>query len=390
MSRLIPASRVALSQYIRHLGSRELPPVKHILKQTKSKSIDKTNELLLILISKRLLRFGDLSYLTLLNPHISKIWNAYLESFSSLLHFNPPTVPNDVLVEYEPVSQNQQSGDMVSQYKSILEEILEMHTDNVIDLNQGIKETNIEELKELDESGNRFQFAGLSEKDFLDEHLSERILLRLIIHNFLYVNHEGVVNENIDISNVLLKSIDFVNGMSELKYNETIDFNLTFIQITQDYPAGKIVDRVYFNYIENHIEYIINEILKNATRASIENSGDKNVQILVVLDKIKNTLQFKITDFGGGIKPSIISKLWDYSFTTVNNVASTSSGFDSGKDTQTINTIPGLLGNDDNIIAGMGYGLPLSLTYCKLFGGNIKLQSIWGKGTDVYITLKGL
>ena len=44
---------------------------------------------------------------------------------------------------------------------------------------------------------------------------------------------------------------------------------------------------------------------------------------------------------------------------------------------------------DANIIAGMGYGLPLSRIYIELFDGKIDLHSIHGYGTTVYMKWNG-
>jgi signal transduction histidine kinase len=41
-------------------------------------------------------------------------------------------------------------------------------------------------------------------------------------------------------------------------------------------------------------------------------------------------------------------------------------------------------------IAGLGYGLPLSRAYAEYFGGSIAVQSLFGWGTDVYLTLQGV
>jgi len=41
-------------------------------------------------------------------------------------------------------------------------------------------------------------------------------------------------------------------------------------------------------------------------------------------------------------------------------------------------------------LAGLGYGLPLGRAYAEYFGGGIAVQSLWGWGTDVYLSLRGV
>lgn len=52
-----------------------------------------------------------------------------------------------------------------------------------------------------------------------------------------------------------------------------------------------------------------------------------------------------------------------------------------------LNAISGAGGSS---LAGLGYGLPLGRAYAEYFGGGIAVQSLWGWGTDVYLSLRGV
>ena len=67
-----------------------------------------------------------------------------------------------------------------------------------------------------------------------------------------------------------------------------------------------------------------------------------------------------------------MSKLWTYSFTT----AATTAG-DVGAST----TAP---------MAGYGHGLPLSRLYSRYWGGDLRIMSMQGFGTDAYIHIHKL
>lgn len=103
----------------------------------------------------------------------------------------------------------------------------------------------------------------------------------------------------------------------------------------------------------------------------------------------------RIRDRGGGISPENYAHIWDYSFTTFNEDQASSTL--SGETTQTtggsmvaLNAISGPGGEGTNALAGLGYGLPLGRAYAEYFGGGIAVQSLWGWGTDVYLSLRGV
>ena len=114
----------------------------------------------------------------------------------------------------------------------------------------------------------------------------------------------------------------------------------------------------------------------------------------------------RIRDRGGGIAPEHLNKVWSYSFTTFSEEdpslyggGSSSGGIDSNSPgsgsgsggTSTPVSPLHLPGSPmSSSIAGLGYGLPLSRAYAEYFGGRIALQSMFGWGTDVYLSLKGV
>ncbi|KAK5003197.1 hypothetical protein LTR28_010473 [Elasticomyces elasticus] len=174
-----------------------------------------------------------------------------------------------------------------------------------------------------------------------------------------------------------------------------------------------------------HLEYIITELLKNAFRATIERGMEREpIEVTIApapeeLDKtITNFDQgsvdaasksdrpavaasgnirplerstpgvtIRIRDRGGGISPENYAKLWDYGFTTFNEdqIDDSVSG---GGNTDALSAISGVGGGSS--LAGLGYGLPLGRAYAEYFGGGIAVQSLWGWGADVYLSLRGV
>jgi len=97
--------------------------------------------------------------------------------------------------------------------------------------------------------------------------------------------------------------------------------------------------------------------------------------IKVVVVEGKEDITIKISDEGGGIPRSAIPLIWTYMYTTME-----SQGIDSNFQASDFKAP----------MAGFGYGLPISRLYARYFGGDLKLISMEGYGTDVYLHLNRL
>ena len=74
----------------------------------------------------------------------------------------------------------------------------------------------------------------------------------------------------------------------------------------------------------------------------------------------------QVSDEGGGITRSNMKKIWSYLFTTVDSTIQ-----------------EGMFGNTHDVdhgidapLAGLGYGLPISRSYCRYFGGDLSIMSM--------------
>ena len=84
----------------------------------------------------------------------------------------------------------------------------------------------------------------------------------------------------------------------------------------------------------------------------------------------------QVSDEGGGIPRSGLPRIWTYLYSTA------LSPLDEMEDT----------GDADGpaVLAGYGYGLPLSRLYARYFGGDLQIISMEGYGTDAYLHLNRL
>lgn len=310
-------------------------------------------------LAHRLQALRNLPYLIVLNPSISQIYSIYFNSFRVVSQINPPKTleENDYIVE-------------------ILEQLVSAHTDTIPILSRGFWEAR--------------QYISAEEvTSVLDKHLRARIGTRMLAENHIALTRPidpahfiGAVEVDCNPAAILQSTATFVGDICDLKYG-------LVPHIEFDNQKGQAVT---IPYVPVHLEYIFTELLKNAFRATVEFTqkqsqegslssdlnSDKDLAsqlppVMVTIVKTSTGVIIRIRDRGGGIPPAIERNIWDYSFST----------FDDGEGDgfATLNAAPG------NSIAGLGYGLPLSRAYAEFFGGKLQIQSYFGWGTDVYLTL---
>lgn len=342
-----------------------------------------TIESLLAYNARRLRKFRDLPYLVMLNPAISELYNMYLQSMSVLLKasLNPP----------QTVAENKQFA------KDVLSKFIEIHADALPTLSRGFAEV-------------IHLMSPAQVKLFLDQHLVERISMRLIAHQHVQLTNtldspsftpggdfNGII-QNLDIREVIKKNAELVNDIFLMKYDQSvqvvIDTNLRqpdFWKLKQEPKAevSSASEPIVFPYIEYHLDYILQEIFKNSFRAHIEGGVADPVQVTVSTSETPSFMEIRIRDKGKGISPNIVKHMFEYSFTTYES--------SEGESYKTLNQPP----EGGNTVAGMGYGLPLLKSYIEIFNdtvnanddnaikGLLSVQTYWGWGTDVYLKTVG-
>lgn len=120
-------------------------------------------------------------------------------------------------------------------------------------------------------------------------------------------------------------------------------------------------------------------------------------------------MAIKVSDEGGGIKRSGMNRIWSYLYTTADSTAL--DHLLEEADTQRAAELsvrakgPEVSTTDPHAapvtnplrdfattapLAGLGYGLPIARNYARYFGGELKIMSMEGYGTDGYIYLPRL
>lgn len=213
---------------------------------------------------------------------------------------------------------------------------------------------------------------------FLDRFYMSRIGIRMLIGQHIAINMDrgirddyvGIICTNTNVKEIAQAAIDNARFICEDWYGL--------------FEAPKVLlhsnaENINFMYVPGHLSHMIFEIVKNSLRAVVESYGvdaDEYPPVKVIIAQGDEDIAIKISDEGGGIPRRASDKVWTYMYTTA-------------KETPSLE--PDVSHSDFKApMAGYGYGLPVSRLYARYFGGDLKLISMEGYGTDVYLHLNRL
>lgn len=211
--------------------------------------------------------------------------------------------------------------------------------------------------------------------NFLDRFYTSRIGIRVLAGQYLALRAEtnphyiGMIHLFASPNAIVRKAAEDATFLCDREYGRA--------------PLVEISGRLdlTFPYIPTYLHYILLELLKNAMRATAEQHKGlpylPPVTVVIADGRRNEDIVIKIMDEGGGIRRSQVNKIWSYLFTTASSSIQDSFIKDSDH-------------GDKAPIAGLGYGLPISRSYCRYFGGELDLMSMEGYGTDAFVHLKRL
>ncbi|KAJ5363563.1 kinase [Penicillium cataractarum] len=273
-------------------------------------------------------------------------------------------VPADGNVEWPP-----ELNDYNQRFSRTLQQIKRRHDSVVTTVAQGILEWKRERQRMQIDS---------TIQSFLDRFYMSRIGIRMLIGQHIalteqthvkHPNYVGIICTKTNVRDIALEAIENARFVCE-------DYYGLF-----EAPKVQLVCRedLNFMYVPGHLSHMLFETLKNSLRAVVEQHGADRDQFpvtKVIVAEGKEDITIKITDEGGGIPRSAIPLVWTYMYTTVEQTPSLDPDFDKS--------------DFKAPMAGFGYGLPISRLYARYFGGDLKLISMEGYGTDVYLHLNRL
>ncbi|KAF7629201.1 Ubiquitin carboxyl-terminal hydrolase [Meloidogyne graminicola] len=254
----------------------------------------------------------------------------------------------------------------IFKFNDQLQTILKRHS-NVV-------QTMAEGLIELKSSGGIDMGSEQSIQYFLDRFYLNRISIRMLQYQHLVVfgtvlpespNHVGCIDPVCDVSSVVRDAYENARFLCDRYYLNSPQLELDCLNALS---PGKKLSVVI---VPSHLYHIMFELFKNAMRATVEHVGmDEDLPpVKVRIVRGNEDLSIKLSDRGGGVPRSIISRLFDYMYSTAP---------------------PPPQDGSQAPLAGYGYGLPLSRLYARYFHGDMFLVSMEGYGTDACVYLKAV
>lgn len=217
---------------------------------------------------------------------------------------------------------------------------------------------------------------------FLDRFYMSRIGIRVLAGQYIALRsptmdgHIGMIDLHTSPYDVVKRAVIDASYMCENRFGT--------------FPEVIITGRLDLTcpYIPTQLHYIILELLKNAMRATCEHHGiDPRkwppIEVVIADGQSNEDVVIKISDEGGGILRSNRKKIWSYLFTTADPAIQDSlMGFDNNNELVDHSV--------DAPLAGLGYGLPISKSYARYFGGDVSIESMEGYGSDAFVHLRRL
>jgi len=277
------------------------------------------------------------------------------------------------------IRRSQMPVDVASEqaFHDLLFTIYDRHAPTLVTMARGVHELR---QKMIATHGADFEFGDVTQiHEFLDKFYMSRIGIRILIGQYLELHREDQLEGYVGLINRHTSPADVFGQAAE-------DAKYLCERAHGDAPEVVLQGRtdLTFSYIPSHLYYCMFELLKNSLRATCEHHGVNSampvVKVIIADGENNEDVVIKISDEGGGIPRSHMPRIWSYLFTTAKPAfGGDSESFSSLGDHST-----------DTPLAGLGYGLPISRSYARYFGGDLNLMSMEGYGTDAFLHLPRL
>mmetsp|Transcript_2523 Transcript_2523/g.8445 ORF Transcript_2523/g.8445 Transcript_2523/m.8445 type:complete len:383 (+) Transcript_2523:62-1210(+) len=307
-------------------------------------------------LAHRLANFLHLPFVVVCNAHFHEVFRLFLHAFESLTA-SPPVTDAESVVEFS----------------RMLRSLVRGHDEIVHMLQEGYGELQVmlDDLVDLDA--------------FLNQTFKTRIGNRVLAEHFLAVHEARQQGRASECTGIVLPACCPAEIVDRLAYSLGGLCRELYGVEPRVQLEGQL--ETTLSFVPDHLTFMMQEILKNAFRATIErhiHSPSGLPPVIVEVMKGSFDVNLKVSDCGGGMRREKLEQIWRYGYTTT--------GLGSGPqdDGGALGSLCGQDASSFRQIAGYGFGLPLSRVYAQYFGGDIIVQSMHGYGTDVYLNINHL
>ncbi|KAL7006631.1 putative protein kinase [Cystobasidiomycetes sp. EMM_F5] len=332
-----------------------------------------------IRIAHRIRDLQNLPFVVGLNPNLERVYTGYLESFARIQGFPP----------IRTLEQN-------DEFCQFLEGALKQHWGTIPRMMVGLLESSMHLTP-----GSRERFmqrmlrSRISRRVLAEQHMA----LTAHFHDLQEHGQSAHRNRNIGV-------IDTATSLRALAEEmRTLLPLVTGVSDTKIDIDG--VDDARFPFIPEHLRFILLELCKNAVYAAVRNGIAARISI--TLADAQRTVGVRVSDQSGGI-PLHASTFIDLEGRSVTRLLPSHNDLLSFAHPNHHDYMPELqncmrlggtaaeqLGPDADVRLGLpgqrpnhGMALGLCKVYAEYFGGSLQLNSMYGFGTDAYLTIPKL
>lgn len=299
-------------------------------------------------LAHRVADLENLPYGLSAKPPIIKVRDWYAESFKELRSFKPVKDAADEI-----------------KFTELLRNIYRRHANVVPMMAKGVSDLK----RELAAQAHLTELPEIHQ--FLDSFYLSRIGIRILIGQHIALheppksNHIGLICTRCSPVQVAQDAINDARSICLREYGGSPDVSV--------YGDPSFT----FAYVPSHLHHMVFELVKNSLRAVQDRYEDADTDappIRLVVAEGAEDITIKVSDEGGGIPRSGLPKIWTYLYSTAKSPVDMSD----------------VEGDGPAVLAGYGYGLPISRLYARYFGGDLQIISMEGYGTDAYLHLNRL
>lgn len=174
---------------------------------------------------------------------------------------------------------------------------------------------------------------------------------------------QSLINDILDFSKIEAGRLDFEHIEFDLRY---LVEEITELHAKQAQAKGLSIGCLIKSNVPEtvngdptRLRQILNNLISNAVKFTLHGEVSITIQLLDQVDG-RGTFQFAVTDTGIGIKPEAIEHIFS-SFTQAD-------------------------GSTTRKFGGTGLGLAISRQLAQLFGGDIRIESEYGRGSTFFVT----